>query len=161
MGILIGTATVGFVGNYLAHSGEYPASQLINASFSFPFTDGTGLNQANLGVAAAIPLAMASTSTYDLTSGFDDAYGVLILLTKVKGLLIRNRSTTAGENLTLAGNFCSSSLGLTNHVIKPGSVVCFVDPTGFVVTASSADTITVQNANATTVTYDIILWGTV
>lgn len=162
MGVFTGTATVGLVGGYTNSSVvEYSASQLVNVSLPVIFTNGTGLNQANVYVGAALPVLTGATTTFDLYSGFEDAFGVLVTMTKLKGLILRNRSTTVGENLIIAGNFCSSSLGLSAHSMKPGSVLSFVDPTGFTVTNTTADTITIQNLNATTVIYDLVMWGVV
>lgn len=155
---LVLTASMNVVGVY-STSGDYAAHQPVNAAFPVSFLTGTGLNQGNVFAAASAALAAAGVASFDLNAAVDDAFGVQIALVKLKGLVVYNQSVTAGENLILAGNFCSVRLGLVDHAIGPSSFASFVNPTGFTVTNSSADVISITNNNAGSVTYDILFWG--
>lgn len=67
------------------------------------YTSGSAANQADEFVADNRSVA-AAPETIDLTSTLINAFGTVASFTKIREIIIHNRSTTAGETLTLSGN---------------------------------------------------------
>jgi len=106
----------------------------------------------------------ATSENLDLAGGLTDAFGSTLTFTTVKLLMIKNTSTTSGENLTLSGNFLEldpfSGTSPTLD-IDPGGVLFLSSPIdGYTVTGSTADILTI-NSGSDTITYEIVIVGTV
>ena len=139
-----------------------PSEQLQIAK-TLSLADGTGSGQANQLWSDTRTL-VATSENLDLAGGLVDAFGDTITFTKVKVLLVHNKATTTLHHLTLSGNF------LTNQMMSGASVKLSLDPSsvlfltspidGYAVTADTGDVLNVD-AGANTITYDIVLIGTV
>ena len=71
------------------------------------WANGTGNNQANQFFQVSTS-ASATPKVYDLTGGITDDFGDTITFTKIKEIMILNKSVVAGEVLTIGGNFMSA-----------------------------------------------------
>ena len=158
-------------------------SLAIRASFDGVFTGSQDLTSAveNIAIAKALSLAngtadnqanefwsdqrtLAATSeNHDLYGSLTNALGDTIQFIKVRALMVFNRSTTSGENLTLSGSFLElTPFGGTSPTIdvQPSGVFLLTAPVdGMTVTDSSADTLTI-NSGAATIVHDIVIVGT-
>lgn len=133
----------------------------INKSQSL--TNGTGSGQANQ-VFTDQRTVSAASENLDLAGGLTDAFGDTITFTGIKMLMVKNLSTTAGQDLTLSGNFLDDDMlggGSSTVILGPGGIFFISSPVdGFDVTAGTGDILTVDPA-ANTISYDIVLLGTV
>lgn len=169
MGVFEGTATFNLVGSYSKASDLGTLAEAINYTNSpVKYTNGTGANQVNAFWSDTRTLTATSESfDLDLASGAGsiiDKFGDQLVFTKIKQLFIRNRSTTTLEKLLVSGDFLGSALVVgTEHIWKigPGGSRLIDDPIdGMAITAGSGDGLTV-NAGAFTISYDILILGTV
>ena len=135
--------------------------QVINFSPSNSFSQGTDANQADNRWEYTASLVSTSV-TWDLTGGVTDKFGNTLTFSKVKSLIIHNTSTTAGDNLTLTGDFFDTnftSAGTFSHVLGPNGIFAVSDPgVGLTVTAGSADAVKIDSG-AKTVAYKISVLG--
>lgn len=136
-------------------------TQVINFAPTNAFSHGTGANQADNRWEKTASLA-ATSVTWDLTGGVVDKFGNTLTFTKVKSLIIHNTSTTAGENLTLTGDFFDTnftSAGTFSHVLGPLGIFPVSSPgVGLTVTSGSSDAVKID-AGASTITYEISVLG--
>ena len=79
----------------------------ISVAKSQAWGNGTGDNQANQFFQVSTS-ASASAKVYDLTGGETDDFGNTITFTKIKEMMVLNKSTVAGKVLTIGGNFMSA-----------------------------------------------------
>jgi len=135
--------------------------QPIRIAQPFALTNGTGDDQAN-EIFADTRTLTATSETLDLTSTLANFAGTTIVYTALKGVWIFNRSTTGGEDLIVSGNFGTILGGTTPTVtLKPGFGILLAGTlTGYTVTNTSADQLKID-AGAATISYDIVLIGTV
>ncbi len=131
------------------------------------FTDGNAINKAETVAIISDSVTASGTDSHDLSGGsITDAGGNAITFTKLKGLMLINNSTTAGDILELGGNANAVPLfnGADNAIkVGPGGFVAWSDPSaaGVAVTNSSADTLDVSEVGTSnTVSYTLVLWGT-
>jgi len=135
----------------------------LNLITSKVFSNGTGADQVNQPWHDQRTLT-ATSENLDLAGSLVDAFGDTIAFTAVKVLLVHNRSTTTTEDLTLSGSFLDNDMlggGSSTVVLGPDGVFYITSPVdGFTVTAATGDVLTIDSG-AATITYDIILAGTV
>jgi hypothetical protein len=108
--------------------------------------------------------AVAAPDDIDLRGALVNALGATVQFATVKALVIRNRATVAGRNLTVGGatNAFASFLGGAAHkiVIPPGGVCILTAPLdGYAVTAGTGDILRLDPGSAT-VEYDLYILGT-
>lgn len=143
-------------------SGSSTLSRAVAASF----TNGTGLNQANL--IWHDQRTLVNTEDLDLSGALTDIYGQSVVFARIKALLLESLSSN-GSNITLSRGssngvplFTAASDGI---IIRPGGALLWVAPdaTGIAVTASTGDILTVTNGSASSpqvsVTYNIVIIG--
>ena len=140
----------------------YPASFGAN----YNFADGTGGDQAKKIWTDTRTLTASATENLDLAGVLVDAFGVTLTFTKVKALIVT--AAAANTNDVLVGGHASGVLFFANAndivKVRPGGMFALVSPdsTGYAVTASTGDLLTVANsAGSTSVTYTIIIIGVV
>ncbi len=123
-------------------------------------TPGTGTNQGDELWTDERTLSATSENLNIQSGALTNALGQTVTLTKLKGLRIRNLSTTSGANLTITGDGLTSVIGASGSVtIGPGGYLDWSSPIdGATITVTSADVITV-NSGAASITYRIELWG--
>ena len=129
------------------------------------YTTGTTDNKQNRVFSDSRSLASTS-ETLDLYGGLTDAFGVAINFVEVRGIYIKNKSTTAANELRIGNGAAPAYDGLftasTHIALVPASGVFFwfapLDGGGLVVTNTTAQDLKIDSP-AATVTYDIIIWG--
>ncbi len=134
----------------------------IDLSFAHKYTDGTGANEANEFFSDTQVLASASVNL-DLAGGLTNAFGSAITFVTVKELTVRNKSTTAGQDLTLSGSFLDNDMlggGSSTVVLGPSGTFFVSSPVdGFTVTPGTGDVLTLTNA--VSFSFDIAILGTI
>jgi len=134
------------------------------ASASLTFTNGTGANQANNLYAATRTLNSAATETLDLAGSLANAFGDTITASQVKGVYIKNTSTTdslvVGDAASNAWEAWTDDAGSTIKV-PPGGVFFLGAPLsgGMPVVGGSSDNLKIAHGTDTTndLTYTIAL----
>lgn len=142
------------------------AAYPLNYSPSFQLGEGSGLNQANKIFSDARTIAPSGTDDLDLSGVLLDAFGNLILLTKLKALILFADAANTNEVVIggAAANQVASIFGAVTQTIKvrPGGAIALVGPdvAGYAITAGTADLLRIANGGAgTSVNYTIILAG--
>ncbi len=124
------------------------------------WSSGTGTDQIDRVYSDTMQLA-AATQSKDMSGSLASKLdGTTVTFARVKGLYVRNKSTT--DTLTVSGNGVSAFCGGTSPtlVLRPGEEVCFAcSGTGHTVTNSTQDTLTFDPSSAT-FEADVIIWGT-
>ena len=131
-------------------------------SFGINFTNGTGSGQADLFFQINVPaLGTSATSTYDLDANtMTDPFGNTLTFVKVKAILLSHTGTSSASSIKLGGDFITTANIGTNNIVA-GSSILITDKTGYTVTATSADVLTVTNNDGSnTANYDLFLIGT-
>ena len=128
------------------------------------FTNGSGANKVEAVVYDTGSIAASGSADIDLAGALKDPAGDLVVLTKVKGFLVKNTSTV-GDGITVGGTF-ASWLGAAGDAVKimPGGSIVVSNPTesGYTVTAGSADVMTLTNLDAVNAqTYEVEVLGEV
>ncbi|MEU2111826.1 hypothetical protein [Streptomyces sp. NPDC019507] len=128
---------------------------------------GTGVGKADRIFHDRRTLAASATEDLDLAGVLLDSFGAAITFARIKGLIIK--AAAANTNNVVVGaaaaNPWTALLGATGTlIVRPGTAVAVAageaDPTGYAVTAGTADMLKVANSGAgTSVTYDVVLIG--
>lgn len=128
--------------------------------------DGTGAGQAGKCWHDQRTISASSNDDLDLAGGLTDALGQACTFAEIRGLIVRNRSTSG--TLSLGGTTAASNAwvawvtGTAPAVVVPagGTVILWV-PTGtaWAVTAGTADILRLGNPGGASITYDLILIG--
>ncbi len=126
---------------------------------------GTAIDQADLLFHDERTLA-ATSEELDLAGGLTSSFGATLTFVKIKGILIRNTSETAGDILAVGGaaaNAFANWVGNTSDIVNvgPNGFLLLWNPSlaGYGVTAGTADLLKID-AGANTITYEIMLIGT-
>lgn len=125
--------------------------------------DGTGLNQAQVMWSDTRTLTSSATESLDLSGSLTDAFGVSLVMTAIKGIIIYS-SPLNTVNLTIGNvtNGLATIFGAATQSfpIQPGELLVKWTPSaaGHVVTAGTGDLLKVANGAASSV-YDIIVIG--
>ena len=114
-------------------------------------------------------LALSANTTIDLAGSLENIYGTAITFGKVKAIVLKNLSTTAGVDLSLGPN-SSNGFGGSNGVwgdvsdrstIQAQGLFFWYDPNGVAVTAGTADILYLANlSGSTSCAYQILILGT-
>ncbi len=142
----------------------------VQAVLAFPttamvFTDGTGLDQADMVYTETRTIAASTTEDIDLDAGgLLDAFGQTFTIAELKALIICAASANT-NTVTILGDVNSVPIldtAATTLDLKPGGCFVFVDPSaaGVPVTAATGDILQVENtAGGTTVDLNILILG--
>jgi hypothetical protein len=135
-------------------------------TYNKQITDGVGENQMNLIWSDTRSLNATASEDLDLAGGLTSGLGATLTFARVKELAIVNNTTTAGFFLEVGGaasNAWSTPFGSTNDVIKvaPGGCLKLSAPSaaGYAVTAGTADILKINNPNASSISYSILIGG--
>lgn len=131
--------------------------------FGWTVTNGTTSDKADLWWADTRTLSASASEALDLTA-VTNLFGT-VTFAKVKAVfVIADRGNTNDVQVTRTATtgallFMADGDGIA---LKPGAAFMFISPvTGFVVTDTSDDTLTITNsAGSTSVTYTIVIIGT-
>lgn len=145
--------------------GTSKAPQSLSRSMSLG--SGTTAGNADRVFSDRRTLAASGTEDLDLAGTLVDAFGAAITFARIKGIVIA--AAAANTNNVVIGNATSNAwatlLGATSTVtLRPGAFLAVgtgvADPTGYAVTAGTADLLKILNSAAgTSVTYDIHIIG--
>lgn len=128
--------------------------------------NGSGANQISKVFHDKRTLSASGTEDLDLAGSLTDPLGASLTFTKIRLMLIY--AAPANTNLVVVGGAGSNGFitwvgDATDKVkIRPGGLFLATAPdaTGYAVTASTGDLLTVANSSSGTgVTYDIVLLG--
>lgn len=129
---------------------------------------GTGNDQSDLIWHDERTLASGASDSLDLNALTKTLFGSTIttVFVKIKGIVIHNKSTTAGEKFTV-GNGTNpfvgpfGGTGAHTQFVEPDGVYLQTNPrAGWTVTNATADVLKILNAGAGSNIYDIAIWGT-
>jgi hypothetical protein len=138
----------------------------LSYSFSDTLTTGTGLDSADRLWHDTRTLSATTAEDIDLAGVLTDGLGATVTFAKIKGLIIENTSSTSGCILNVGNGTAgiSSWVGNVNDICKigPGGILLLWNPSlaGYVVTATTADILKIENLGGSSVDYKIILIGT-
>lgn len=144
------------------------ATHKIQYGPSFAWGDGTGADQIKQIFTDQRTLAASASEDLDLSGVLTNAFGVAIAFTKIRGIIIKAAATNT-NNVIVGGASATQFatwVGAATHtiVVRPGGMFALFAPdvTGYAVTAATADLLKIANsAGSSSVTYDILLFGTV
>ncbi len=150
----------------LANAGTLStASVSLSHTYSLDMANGTAINQADKVYQARRSVTAATTDSIDLSGALIDPLGAAVVFAEIVGIIIENKSATAGEILTIGGNInpFSTWLGAAAHTIKIGPrgffALCNPALEAYAVTAGTADMLDVNVAAGTAVSYDLLILG--
>lgn len=141
---------------------------VLNYSKSYTLTNGTGADQANNIWTDTRTITASGTDDIDLAGSLTNAFGTTLTFTKIKGIIVS--AAAANTNNVLVGGDATAALvnwvGNATDIItvQPGGTFAIYTPssTGYAVTATTGDILQIANsAGSTSVTYDIVIIGTV
>lgn len=126
--------------------------------------DGTGAGKSSKTFAASRTIAGSGSDPLDLAGVLTDAFGSALTFTKIRLIAISSSATNASTLKMGAGTAPMGSFFGANTerlIIRPGGFVLIAAPdaTGYAVTATSADTLTISNDSASVSAYDILIVG--
>lgn len=168
MGTILTNATLELTLSWLFENELDLANAKDNASLSVSdeLTDGNAIDAAEIVWHDERTVSASGTDSLDLAGGLTDAFGNTLTFTKIKGVAVKNKSTTAGDILTLGGNangvplFSDTSDKLK---INPDGLFLWWDPSaaGITVTATTGDILDIiETGGSNSVTYQIVIVGT-
>ena len=139
------------------------SQDVLSLVFPLTITDGVGANQSNRHFSDRRALAASASEDVDLSGALTDAFGASLALTKVKAVIVINRSGN-GAGISVRG---AASNGVANfmpgaHVLADGGAFATFDFTaaGWTVAPGTGDKITVTNLSGSVgATYDIYVIG--
>ncbi len=141
---------------------------VLNYAVSKAIANGTGADQANQIFTDTRTLSASATESLDLSGVLTNAFGETILFTSIKGIVIA--PAAANTNDVIVGGAASNAFinwvsdATDKVVVKPGGVFALYAPSaaGYAITAGTGDLLKVANSSSgTSVTYDILLIGTI
>lgn len=143
-------------------------SSTLNISKQINLANGTSAGQATKKFSDRRTLSASASEDLDLAGGLTDAFGASLTFTKVKVLYVA--AAAANSNNVIVGG--AGANGFTTmfddasdqFVLRPGAFILLAagsaDATGYAVTASTGDLLTIANsAGGSSVSYDIAIIG--
>lgn len=136
------------------------ASKTISDSLA----NGTGLDQADQMYMTSGTVAAGTPVDLDLSGSVTNAFGTTVAFARLKGIIIHNKTTTAGAILEVgAGSNPITSLWLASGdgvKVGPDGMLALWNPSaaGYAVTATTADILRLVSASGT-ISYEIYLIG--
>lgn len=139
----------------------------LDKTFSIPFTNGTGANQANNRWSDTRSLLTATNEDLDFAGGsLTGPLGTALTFTKIKAIVIYAPTTnTAAIAVTrpAANGVPFLTTASDGFSLQPGGLFILTNPSdaGITVTAATGDLINIANASGATQSYQIIVLGVV
>lgn len=139
-----------------------------NHSFTDSMTDGNAIDLAQVMFYDERSVAASGTDSINLESTLTDAFGNTLDFTKIKGVIIENRSVTVGDILEVTSPAVNGFVGMLKTAgdaieVHPGGLFLWWDPSAAgAAVGTGADNLLniVEAGGANTVTYRITLLGT-
>ena len=164
--LTINDITVQVSGTFTSGIDLGTASLPISHVYTDSLANGTAIDQVDLYFSDNRSVVTGTPDNIDLAAVLTSVYGATITFVQVKLLLIKNKSTTAGEILTVGGHATAAFKNWVGDVtdtikIPPNGMFMTYGPaaTAFAVTATTFDMLAVA-AVAGTISYDIVILGT-
>lgn len=163
-----------FVYNDVDLARQDPAAEVLGQMFK-SFLVGTGLDQCNQVYSKAATITAAGRNTYDLAGSLTDMFGNTITFTGIKGLYVKNTSTTAARLLVGGGSdgagtnawdtwvTSTAADGSEGVIVPKGGALLLVNPVaaGFGVTAGTVDILAIEELDTLVGAYDLMVFGNV
>jgi len=137
----------------------------LSRSWTNTFTDGTGANKAQVAWHDERTLTSGNADTLDLAGALSCAFGI-VTFTKVKLIAIQLITATAGYTIEVGGasenQFINWVTAANDEIIiGAGGMFLITAPgaAGFAVTADTGDDLYIDNQNAGSIIYDIVVIG--
>lgn len=133
-------------------------------TISDSLANGTGLDQADQFYMVSGTVAAGTPVDIDLAGSLSNAFGSTVTFARLKGIVIQNKTTTAGAILQVgAGSNPITSPWLASGDgvnVGPDGVFMLWNPSaaGYAVTATSADILRLTSASGT-ISYELYLIG--
>lgn len=140
-------------------------SDRMNLDLSDVLDNGTGLDQADLPWADSRTLAGVTSENLDLAGLLTNSYGATITFARIKCLILKLKTLTAGYKLEYGGAAANAFPLFKDPtdvgIVRAGGfdIKWVPDLTAFAVTAGTGDILKINNPNANPVDYDIVLIG--
>ncbi len=162
-----GTVKIACTGT-LANTADIGSSTyVLNYSKSYPLTNGTGADMANMIWTDTRTIAASTTEDLDLYGSLTSTFNTTLNFTKIRGIIISAAATNT-NNVVVGGdaNGLAGWIGNVNDLInvRPGGTFAIManDATAYPVTNTTGDILQIANSSSGTgVTYDIIIVGCV
>lgn len=142
-----------------------PVDAEFNASLNYilALTDGNAANKAELVYLKTDSVTASGTDSWDLAGSLTDAFGNTITCTKLKGVIVWNKSSTAGDilNVIRPATDGAAIFGADGDLsaIGPGGLFAWIVPSAAAVTVTGGDTDNIditETGGANTVSYQIM-----
>jgi hypothetical protein len=153
------TAAIRIFGDFEARTDLTDAIEAIDIALSKRVLNGTGSDQANEFYSDERTLIATSANFNFVDGSLVNAFGDILTLSKIKGLLIVNESTTIREDLTVSGDILTDFGSITNLTLTPGAFFLWTAPLdGHDVATPGSDVLTIDSGSDT-ITFKIVVWG--
>lgn len=138
------------------------STDALQLALSHTIADGTGLAAANRHFSDRRALGTSANEDLDLSGSLTNAFGASLALTKLKAVVIINRSTAA--SITVRGAASNGVAGFMAgaHTLAPGAWFATGDlsAAGWTVTGGTGDLINVANLSGSdAASYDVYIVG--
>lgn len=169
---LTANLSVGFRWNYQETTDLATAGSSEGLTITDALTSGITLDKADRLFADTRSVTASGNDDIDLSGSLTDPLGQTVTFGKIKGILLHNKSTTAGDILQISGDgtqgfttWLKDSNANSAHGVKvgPDGVFTLWNPSlaAYSVTATTADILRITElGGANTVSYDLVLIGT-
>lgn len=142
------------------------ASHPVSIKKEFTWPSGTGADQADRIWTDQRTLSASATENLDLAGVLANAFGATLTFAEIMAIYVFAASANA-NNVQVGGHataaFVNWVANATDIVsVRPGGMLLLVarDATGYAVTPTTGDMLTITNSGAgTSVTYDIVIIG--
>jgi hypothetical protein len=145
---------------------------LINWTYSF--TNGTGVDQANQFWSDTRSLAATSADNLDLAGVLVSSLGIgsTITFTKIKGIFIKHKTAAASAAMQVGGHATLALLTMLNGTpdldtaqssinVVPGGGLALIAPNAAGYIVGTEDMLRIYNGGAASIDYDIVILGCV
>jgi len=142
-------------------------TDILDMTLTDSLADGRGEDAGNLLYFTSGSIAASGSAAFDLAGTLTDAYGSTVNFDRVKGIFVKNTSTTNGSQINVVDTHGIYSVASGDGVkLIPGTngaafmYIFTPDATAWDVTATSKDTITLNNIDSSNIaTYQIAVIG--
>lgn len=146
-------------------SSNFPVDSVL-ANILIALTNGTAINQADLYYAPATQsISNGANLDIDLSGSVVNGLGQTVTMARVKMILIRNNTLTAGFKAVIGNgsNPFINWVGAAAHTLNvgPGGIFFLYAPdvTGYPVAGGTGDILRINNSNASAISVDVLIIG--
>jgi hypothetical protein len=155
-------------GDYANTSDGVTANTNFSQSYSDSLTSGTATAQADLFWDDARQVGVGANDDIDFAAGTcTDIYGALLTFVEIRGIMIKNLETVAGEDLDIGGGGATEWLAWVgaagDHIVlHPDGLFLYTAPVdgSLPIVAGVTDILRITGQGASPIDYHIWVWGT-